>query len=157
MGYYFDKAKSRKDLNETQQIRYEVLRALPHDKLHPVLAYRLEQVREYIGPITSGEIWAELGELAQDAFVVWILAGEDPTKAELAWQSPVDLATPKPPPTEEERRRANEWSENFIRQLEEERRREELRRQQAEADGDEYFRVHHRLRNFFRRIFRRAD
>lgn len=142
MGYYFERAKSRKDLTEEQLGRYEALRS--SDDLRPwALESRLKLIRNYIGPLTSGEVMSALEELVQDAFVVWILAGEDPAKAQ--WANPDDLIVPPSPPTEEERQRAEEWSRNFMRQLEEQRK-------QDEADWEEYMRVSHPIRHFLGKI-----
>ena len=150
MGYYFERARTKKELDTEQKIRYEILRA-PSTVLHPALEARLEACKAYVGPITSGEVWSALDELAQDAFVVWVLAGEDPAKVE--WKNPDDLTVPQPPPTDEERRRAAEWAENFKRGLEEDRQEAARLRQQAEADWQKQ----HPIRHFFRQLAERLS
>lgn len=112
MGYYYEKAKSKKDLNEEQQKRYEALRSSAFADLPPALRERIKFVKEYVGPVASGEVWAAYEELVQDAFVVWVLASErHPTMVE--WKNPEDLVVPLPPPTEEERKETEEWLKNL--------------------------------------------
>ncbi len=146
MGYYFEKAKTRKELNEEQLSRYQALRS-SKEELPLELTARIEEVRAHIGLLTSGEVMSALEELVQDAFIAWVLAGEDPSKVE--WVDPDKLIVPTPPPTEEEKRRAAEWSENFMRQL----REHEVERQQNEAD----WRTAHPIRYFFRQLAERLS
>ena len=83
MGYCFPGTRQKNDLNPVQRKRYEELRSKA-GAAHwgPALRERLATVKEYIGPITSGEIWSAREELVQDAFVAWIIAGENPEKVE---------------------------------------------------------------------------
>ncbi len=113
MGYYFQKARSPKDLNEEQLARYNELRSTENDEeRHPELLRQYQKVKDYIGPLFSGEVMAELEELVQDLVVTWILAGEDPSKVE--WSDPKDLCIPEPEPTEEEKpERTRHWNELF--------------------------------------------
>ena len=117
MGYYFEKAKTRESMNTEQLERYEAFRS--SDSTFPIpqeLHDRIEFIKKYIGPITSGEIVAALEELIQDAIVTWILAGENPQKVQ--WTHPDDIATP--PPTEEEKQENRKrWEETVARWEEE--------------------------------------
>lgn len=131
MGYYFEKAKSLKDLNPEQQKRYKTLRS-KDQVLSQELLSRFEVVKEYIGPLTSGEIISALEELVEDIFVTWILAGEDLTQVE--WVDPKELAIPKKPLTEEEKRKANEWWKKFEEKLDANRKREEQLLQLAQKE-----------------------
>ena len=113
MGYYFQKARSPKDLNEEQLARYNQLRSPENDEEHaPELLRRYQEVKDYIGPLTSGEIMSAHEELVQDTVVTWILAGEDPSKVE--WSDPKDLVIPEPEPTEEEKlERTRRYNERY--------------------------------------------
>lgn len=123
MGYYFEKARSKKDLNPKQLERYKALRS-GDEPLPQALIDRIEAVKKYVGPIFSGEIWAALEELVQDAFVAWVFAGEDPSK--IQWSDPEDLIVPPPPPSEEEKRRTEQWKYEFFKKVEADRRELEL-------------------------------
>lgn len=118
MGYYFEKARSRKDLSPEQLERYNAFRS--PDSTLPIpqeLHDRIEFIKEYVGLVTSGEVWSAFEELVQDAFVAWIIAGEDPQKVQ--WIHPDNLATPPPPPpTEEEERERQEWLDSLHREPE---------------------------------------
>lgn len=105
MGYYYEKARTSKDLSEEQLNRYNALRSTGLKDL-PELLSRLEEIKEYIGPLFNGETMSAHEELVQDAIVTWILAGEDPEK--VSWTEPSDLAVEPPPRTEEEKRASAE-------------------------------------------------
>ncbi len=88
MGYYFEKARSLKDLDLAQKKRYEELRSSDYQTPQE-LSDRIKFVKRHIGPVTSGEIWSAAEELIQDTVVTWILADEDPLKVE--WSDPDTL------------------------------------------------------------------
>lgn len=131
MEGYFPKAKEKKDLDPSQQERYDTLVTTPTRELPPKLQERLVFIKEYIGPITSGEIWSAHNELAEDAVVNWILSEEDPLQ--IKWTEPRQLKASQFPPTEEEKRKAQEWWENFKRD------HEEWRQRQARLDAKALF------------------
>lgn len=121
MGYYFSRAKTREELSEEQRVRYEALRA-PDAELPQTLHDRIEWIKEYIGPLTSGEIISAYQELLQDAIVTWILADEDTDK--IAWSEPKDIKTP--PPSEAERaERQRRWEETVAQIMRDRIEREE--------------------------------
>jgi hypothetical protein len=114
MGYYYEKARTSKDLDEEQLERYDELRTTGAKEL-PELLSRLQELKEYIGPLCNGETMSAHEELVQDAIVTWILADEDPE--EVAWSVPSDLVIAPPPLTEEEKQASAEaWRAIIERQ-----------------------------------------
>ena len=114
MGYYFHNGKGEKSLSPEQVARYKELRQLSSEATPAALNERLEAIKEFIGPITSGEVWSAYEELLKDAFANWVLADEDPEKVK--W---VELKVSEPePPTEEERKRTQEWLESMRKEPE---------------------------------------
>ncbi|MBU6388366.1 hypothetical protein KGQ72_00585 [Patescibacteria group bacterium] len=79
MGVYFPKAKSEQDLNPQQLERFKAFRA-PLGESAPALAARIKAIKEFIGPVMSGEMLAAEEELIDDSVARWVLAGEDPEK-----------------------------------------------------------------------------
>ena len=148
MGYYFKKARSCKDLDTEQVKRYEAFRSA--DSMLPIpqeLRDRIEFIKEYVRPVTSGEVWAALEELVQDAFVTWILAGEDAEKVE--WVDPKELETP--PPTEEERKKSQEWWKNFQKEARERKRNEKKKHDEWERVNRPVLHFLRKAASFFRR------
>lgn len=76
---YFPTAKSEQDLNSQQLELYKSLRTLG-GKRSPELHARITAIKQFVGPVTSGEIIAAEEELMEDAFVSWVLANEDPQR-----------------------------------------------------------------------------
>jgi hypothetical protein len=100
---YVPSAVSKEELGTEGRVRYQILSKLPPEDLHPVLRDRLELVKRYIGPLTSGDIMAAYADYREDSIARWIRDGEDPDRVE--W---IELQEPEtPPPIEplsEERR-----------------------------------------------------
>ncbi len=131
MGYYYAKARQKKELTALQQERYGELRG-SFNELHPDLATdlpsalreRLVYDKDYIGPIFNGETWSALEELVEDTLVNWVLAEENPQRVK--WLDPKDLVVPEPPPTEEELEEGRKRWEDLIRR-QEKRQKEDAR------------------------------
>lgn len=106
----FPKARSLRDLDNIQRERYDALRS--QGDHHPVLAERLEQIRDFGKGNSSGEMQFALEELRQDAFVRWVLANEDPTSVE--WLAITDMVEQPAPLTPEEELANQKWNEEFF-------------------------------------------
>ena len=88
----FDSAVKR--LSEVQRGRYKELIALPQESLPAPLSERLGAIKREVAPtIVNQESWARWRMLKVDAFVTWILAGEDAEK--VTWTDIKDVPYPK--------------------------------------------------------------
>lgn len=144
MSYYF-KGKKKTDLTTEQKERYAVLRSRDVE-LPPQLETRLETIREYIGPITSGEVWSAFEELWQDAVVCWILSGENPN---IEWVYPEIWRDER---TQEEKQQDKAAWEKVLR---ERNAREECRKRESEQWRHKLEREIHPIRTFFRDLIAR--